>query len=125
LAIDIQDLMLAIVEKRFNSFKAPRELQWLSDRGSIYRARDTIKIGRRLGLKSCFTAPRSPESNGMSEAFVNTIKRDYVYTSDCYDADTVLEMLEDWFDDHNEEAPHSGLGMLSPREYRKSINFGA
>ncbi len=31
-----------------------------------------------LTLKPCFTPVKSPQSNGISEAFVNTLKRDYV-----------------------------------------------
>ena len=117
LARDIQDLMLTSVEYRFNRAKTSRTIQWLSDRGSIYRSPETIQIGRYLGLKSCFTAPHSPESNGMSEALVNTLKRDYVYTSDCKDAKTVLKLIPKWIEDYNENAPHSGLNMKSPREY--------
>jgi putative transposase len=125
LATDIQDLMIQSVDARFDGGKTPRDIQWLSDRGSIYRAHHTKQLGRELGLICCFTAAYSPQSNGMSEAFVGTIKRDYVYTSDCFDADTVLEMLPGWFKDYNEVAPHSGLGMMSPLEYKKQIKLGA
>lgn len=124
LATDIQDLMILSVEKRFDSCRTPRQIQWLSDRGSIYRAIETVQTGRYLGLKCCFTAPYSPESNGMSEAFVGTLKRDYVYTSDCYDADTVIQLLPKWIDDYNRNAPHSGLNMMSPLEYKESIKLG-
>lgn len=124
LATDIQELMASSVLKRFNQDRAPRPIQFLSDRGSIYRAKDTITYGRYMNLKSCFTRPRTPESNGMAESFVGTIKRDYVYISDCYDADVVLKMLPEWFKDYNQEAPHSGLGMMSPVEYRESIKLG-
>jgi len=124
LATDIQELMIGSVESRFGDLRTPREIQFLSDRGSIYRAKDTVQMGRWLGLKSCFTAAYSPQSNGMSEAFVGTIKRDYVYVSDCFNAETVLKMLPDWFEDYNHVAPHSGLKMMSPVEYLKSINSG-
>ena len=124
LATDIQHLMVRSVYKRFNRNKAPKTIQFLSDRGSIYRASDTIECGRYLGLKSCFTRPRTPQSNGMAESFVGTIKRDYVYTSDCVDAETVLKLLPDWIKDYNEKAPHSGLGMMSPVEYKESIKLG-
>ena len=79
-------------------------------------------MGRHLGLKSCFTSPYTPESNGMSEAFVATIKRDYVYTSDCSDALTVMKLFKKWIGDYNNVAPHSGLGMKSPLEYRKLMD---
>lgn len=124
LAIDIQELMINSVDHRFDNSKTSRVIQFLSDRGSIYRSPQTVETARFLGLKSCFTAAYSPESNGMSESFVGTMKRDYVYTSDCKDAKTVLKLLKDWFQDYNEEAPHSGLGMMSPIEYKKNINSG-
>ena len=55
----------------------------------------------------------------MAEAFVKTIKRDYVYVSDCVSAEKTLQLLEGWIEDYNVVAPHSGLGMMSPVEYRK------
>lgn len=117
LATDIESLMLKAVQYRFKSYKSPRTIEFLSDRGSIYRAHSVRDLARHLGLKSCFTAAYSPESNGMSEAFVKTIKRDYVYNSDCYSAETVLKMIKGWIKDYNEIAPHSALGMKSPKEY--------
>lgn len=60
----------------------------------------------------------------MSEAFVNTLKRDYVYTNDCDTAENVLKMLEGWFADYNQIAPHSALGMKSPMEYLLNVNNG-
>ena len=125
LAIDIQDLMLKAVESRFGvkRFFPVREIEFLTDRGSVYRSRETIEFGRYLGLRSCFTAPYSPQSNGMAEAFVKTIKRDYVYTSDCFSAERVCKMFKKWIFDYNHVAPHSGLGMKSPVEYRKLANI--
>ena len=122
IAADVQSLMIASVEKRFNSTRAPRVIQFLTDRGAIYRASETKSIGLSLNLQSCFTMAYSPESNGMAEALVKTIKRDYVYANDCIDPETVLEMLPNWIKDYNENAPHSALGMLSPMEYRKNVS---
>ena len=41
----------------------------------------------------------------MAEAFVNTIKRDYVQGADLSDAQTVLRQLPGWIQDYNEYAP--------------------
>jgi putative transposase len=54
----------------------------------------------------------------MSEAFVNTLKRDYVQSAELWSAEHVIAQLPGWFKDYNEDAPHSALGMKSPREYR-------
>lgn len=116
---DVQWLMIRSVEKRFGALKAPNRIQWLTDRGAVYRALETQYIARNLNLEPCFTAAYSPQSNGMAEAFVKTIKRDYVYNFDCYSADVVLKNIRKWFQDYNQNAPHSALGMKSPAEFRK------
>ena len=103
---DIQSLMFLSVKKRFKSLKAPRRIQWLSDRGA--RCHETMNKARHLGLKSCFTAPYTPESNGMSEAFVATMKKDYIYTSDCSSAQAVMKLFKNWIEDSNNVASHSG-----------------
>jgi len=38
------------------------------------------------------------------------------------DAITVMEQLPRWFEDYNENPPHKGLKMMSPREYIKLMN---
>ena len=115
----VRDLMAESVELRFGG-KLPFKVQWLTDNGPGYVARETVYFGRSLGLEICTTAPYSPESNGMAEAFVKTFKRDYAYVNDLSSAERVLEQLPGWFKDYNEQAPHKALGMMAPREYRDS-----
>ncbi len=81
-------------------------------------------MARRLGLRSCFTRAYKPQSNGMTEAFVKMIQKDYVYVRDCVSADGILKLLGAWLDDYNTKASHSGLGMRSPVEYRRSKEGG-
>lgn len=117
----IRDLMVDSVERRFGSLdRLQRPVQWLSDNGSAYTAHETVAIARSLGLMPCTTPVRSPESNGMAEAFVKTFKRDYVFVHDRPDARTVLAKLAQWFNDYNENAPHKGLRMKSPRQFIRS-----
>jgi len=92
-------------------------VQWLSDNGSAYVARDTLDFAAALSLMSCFTPVRSLESNGISEAFVKTFKRDYTCAQPRPDALTVLAQLPAWIEDYNENHPHRGLRMRSPREF--------
>lgn len=114
---EVRDMMLECVETRFGTFRAPHPIEWLSDNGSPYTARDTRDFARQLNRVPCFTPVASPESNGMAEAFVRTFKRDYLRLSPLPDAITVLRWIAGWFDDYNENHPHSGLGMRSPREF--------
>ncbi len=115
----IRDLMLETVEYRFEVPKAERPVQWLSDNGSCYTARETVAFGRSLGMDIRTTPIYSPESNGMAEAFVKTFKRDYVWFGDLSNAEAVMSQLPGWMEDYNEKAPHKALNMLSPREFLK------
>ena len=74
-------------------------------------------MARALGLKLLFTPVRSPESNGMSESFVKTLKRDYARLNVLTDAHAILAMLPNWIEDYCEVHPHSGLKFRSPREF--------
>ena len=114
---DIRDMMLEAVEARFGGHQALHPVEMLSDNGSPYIAKETRIFASQLGLKPCFTPVKSPQSNGISEAFVKTLKRDYVQVMPLPDAATVLELIAGWFEDYNDNHPHSGLKMRSPREF--------
>ena len=119
---DVRDIMLEAVEARFGGPRAMSMVEMLTDNGSAYSARETRIFARQLGLRPCFTPVRSPQSNGISEAFVHILKRDYVRVSPLPDAHTALTSLADWIEDYIEHHPHSGLKMRSPREHRAMVN---
>ena len=91
-----------------------------TDNGAPYTARDTRIFVRQLGLEPCFTPVKNPQSNGISEAFVNMLKRDYVRVTPLPNAEIVLGLIGGWFEDCNNNHPHSGLKMRSPREFRSA-----
>ena len=115
-------MMLESVEKRFGVLRVPHPVEGLADNGSCYTAKDTRDFAAALNLKACFTPVRSPEPNGISEAFVKTFKRDYVRINPLPDAETALWHIDEWFEDYNENHPHSGLKMRSPREFIRAQN---
>jgi len=49
----------------------------------------------------------------MAEAFVRTIKRDYVRVSPRPNAEAVLRQLPSWIAHYNEVHPHKALGYRS------------
>jgi putative transposase len=119
---DIRDLMVESVERRFGLVnKLPKPIEWLSDNGSPYTAGETRALAREIGLVPCTTPIQSPQSNGMAEAFVKTIKRDYARVSAKPDANSVLRQLDSWFGHYNTVHPHKALRYRSPREFRNQI----
>ena len=115
----VRDLMVEAIDTRFDGSGPTQPIEWLTDNGSPYIARDTRSFAREIGLEPLTTAIRSPQSNGMAEAFVKTFKRDYVERMDRCDALTVMRQLTSAFEHYNEVHPHSALKMLSPRMFRR------
>ncbi|QDN05086.1 IS3 family transposase [Escherichia coli] len=113
----VQDVMLGAVERRFGNELPASPVEWLTDNGSCYRANETRQFARMLGLEPKNTAVRSPESNGIAESFVKTIKRDYISVIPKPDGLTAAKNLAEAFEHYNEWHPHSALGYRSPREY--------
>lgn len=122
---DVRDIMLEAVETRFGTMHATTPVEMLSDNGSAYTARETRTFARQLGLKPCFTPVRSPQSNGISEALVRTLKRYYVRVSPQPDARTALTSLAGSIEDDNHNYLHSGLKMRLPHEHRTLVSATA
>lgn len=63
---EVRGLMMAAVEHRFGPVnQLPRLIEWLTDNGSYYVARDTRHLARDLGLVPKTTPLENPPSNGM------------------------------------------------------------
>src|SRR5262249_32820397 len=115
----VRDLMIESVERRFGLIdRLPAPIEWLSDNGSPYTARETRSLARDLRLGPCTTPGESPQSNGMAEALVQNPKRDYAQVSPRPDAASVLRQLDGWFEHYNTVHPHKALRYRSPREFR-------
>jgi putative transposase len=114
----VRDLMVTAVEHRFGRVnRLPRTIEGLTDNGSGYVSAQTRRFAREIGLEPRTTPLESPQSNGMAEAFVRTIKRDYVRVSPVPDAETAMRLLPSWMAHYNEVHPHKALGYRSPREF--------
>jgi len=116
---DVRDVMLEAIEQRFGSELPGSPVQWLSDYGSAYAAEQNRAFARQIGLLPLTTPVCSPQSNGMAESFVKTMKRDYIRHMPKPDQATALRNLAIAFEHYNEEHPHSALKYRSPREFRR------
>jgi putative transposase len=109
----VGDWMMQAVEYRFGASQtAPHEVEWLSDNGSCYIASNTRSFARALGLNPIRTPVQSPQSNGMTESFVKTFKRDYVRLANRPDSANVMDSLKVWFEHYNQKYPHSALNIF-------------
>ena len=100
----------------------PSELQFLiSDRGVHF----TAQVFQQLACQEAFIhvviARHRPQSNGIAERFVRTLK-EWLATHSWNNDQELLELLEQFRPEFNDR-PHQGIGIpgLSPNEFAKRI----
>jgi putative transposase len=87
----VGDLMMQAVERRFGTSETPtKPIEWLTDNGSCYTAAETKSFAKLLVLKPVTIPVTSPQSNGMAESFVKTLKNDYAKLANRPDSKTVM-----------------------------------
>jgi putative transposase len=102
--------MMQSVNKRFGSIgKPPKTIEWLTDNGSCYTVAGARSFAKELGLNPVTRPIISPQSNGMADSFVKTLKRDNAKLANRLDSKTIMAQLKDWFDDYNSYHLHSAL----------------
>ncbi len=72
-----------------------------------------------MRIKPVTTPETSPESKGMAESFVKTLKRNYAKLAELADSRTVIAQLPKWFDDYNLYHQHSALGYMLAKLFRE------
>jgi len=115
---ELQEMVREAVFRRFGHDPAQaRGLEFLSDNGPEYACQQLRAVLQGFGMVVCRTPHRSPESNGLAEAFFGSFKRDYVYQGELESVEAVGLQLPGWLRDYNEVAPHSALGMQAPAQF--------
>lgn len=112
--------MLAAVEQRFGAVRIGQTTEWLSDKSSAYIDHRTRSFARELGQEPLTTPMRSPQSNGMDESFVKTMKRDHIAFMNKPDVPTALSQRAVAYEQYNDWHPHKALKYRLPREYRRA-----
>lgn len=100
----------------------PAELQFLiSDRGVHFTAQVLQELARSEGFIHVVIARHRPQSNGIAERFVRTLK-EWLATRSWHDDQELLELLTEFRAEYNDR-PHQGLAIpgLSPNEFAKRI----
>ena len=116
----VQDALVFATKRRFgNSSENHVPVQFLTDNGAAYTSISAQALVCRLGLIDCKTPVCSPQNNGIAEAFVKILKRDYLPFIDLTSAHTAMKSLGKVQDLYNRHHPHSASGYLSPKDFRE------
>ncbi|RHH09497.1 hypothetical protein DW229_00525 [Sutterella sp. AM18-8-1] len=116
----VRDALIIARKGRFGKLSGNHvPAQFLTDNGAARTSISTQVLICRLGLIDCKTPVCSPQSNGIAEAFVKILKRDYLPFIDLTRAHTAMKSLGKVQDLYNRHHPHSALGFLSPKDFRE------
>jgi transposase InsO family protein len=100
----------------------PAHLQFLiSDRGTHFTAQTFARFADAHGFVHVLVARHRPESNGIAERFVRTLK-EWLAAQTWSGAPDLLPLLARFRQEYNER-PHQGLGIpgLSPQEFAQRV----
>lgn len=100
----------------------PPELRFLiTDRGIHFRANVFHALAQRHQFIHVMIARHRPQSNGIAERFVRTLK-EWLYETSWTDDQELAKLLEQFVAEYNER-PHQGLPIpgLSPKEFANRL----
>jgi len=103
----------------------PRELQYLiADRGAHFKAKILKELADLREFKRVLLAPHRPQSNGIAERFVRTLK-EFLITKSWQEPPQLKPLLTLFEDDYYNDRPHQGreLKGLSPNEYARRLQI--
>jgi transposase InsO family protein len=84
----------------------------LTDNGSAFRSKAFGAAVRSLGLKSRFTRPYRPQTNGKAERFIQSALREWAYGFVYQHSNDRIAMLNRWQHHYNWHRPTRGLASL-------------
>jgi transposase InsO family protein len=86
----------------------------LTDNGTGYRAHHFRRACLALRLRHIRTRPRTPQTNGKAERFIQTLLREWAYGRLYADSRVRAQQLPRWLNFYNRKRPHASLDYLPP-----------
>ncbi len=105
------------LSEAFARFGKPRRVR--CDNGPEFAAWDTRLFLQNQGVEHALIQPGSPWQNGFAESFIGTFR------SECLNAQLFENLTEAqaeialWVKFYNEDRPHSSLGYIQPKEFKR------
>jgi len=89
----------------------------VSDNGPAFKSTDFLRfVASQAHLAHVRTRYRSPETNGVVERFIQTMKYEHLYRLEIADAAALMEEIDFYVPFYNRSRPHQALDFAKPIE---------
>lgn len=102
-----------------NGLSEQDKLQLVSDNGSQPTSTRFLSSCSLLGIEQIFTSYSNPKGNAETERLFRTLKEDLIWLQDWLSVEQLRSSLTHWFQNYNEDFPHSTLGYLTPSQFEQ------
>jgi len=102
-----------------NGLSEENKLQLVSDNGSQPTSTRFLSSCSLLGIEQIFTSYCNPKGNAETERIFRTLKEDLIWLQDWLSVEQLRSSLATWFQNYNEDFPHSTLGYLTPSQFEQ------
>lgn len=121
-ALEAREALQDAVITCFGSVEnVPDGLALRTDNGSIFLAKAYRNELKRLGIQPEYTPYRCPDANGVAERFMRTIKEECIWQHNFSTLQELEGVITKWVKFYNIERRHSGIGYMTPAQYRESL----
>jgi len=97
--------------------EANPQLKLITDNGCQPTSEAYMKHCSLLGIKQIFTTWSNPKGNADTERVIRTLKEDAVWPYDWNNPFDLIDKLDQWIKDYNEDFPHQTLKNLTPKQF--------
>ena len=110
----------AIVRRRSRPQKILGSSPRTSDNGTELTSNAILSWADDMQIGWRYIAPGKPQQNGYNESFNGRLRDELLNETLFRSLGHARAVLETWRRDYNEQRPHSRLGWLTPRAFRRS-----
>jgi len=105
-------------KKRFAVTEVPNQIEPLSDNAHVTGQEELRLFAVAFNPIPCFTPRKCPQSNGMVEVFVKTLKRDYITIANLPNAQAAMRQINGWIEDYNAIYPQYEISKDHQKSYK-------
>ena len=107
------------------TYGAPEGLTIRHDNGLVFGSKLYRSTAREYGLTQEYTAPYTPEDNGLVERFIRSVKEECVWQHRFRSMEHARQKIAAWVKWYNGQRPHQALAYKTPDEVYEELTRGA